>query len=240
MPPEGFAWAFLPKDTKLSKIKPVAKVTNAFYDAEILYMDHHIGQFLEKLKAYNLYENTLIIVTADHGELLGEHGKFGHGHHLYQEELHVPLLLKYPSKEVSPNRTDIPVQLNDIFAIILERVGIGMPQAVQAGSPPQIGHPLLAEVYPVPLSSPDGNWRAIFEGDFKFVWNSKGGHLLFNLTDDPAESVNLAALQPQQAARMLSKMNQYLANLPRPGLASPPQELDESTKKALKSLGYVD
>jgi arylsulfatase A-like enzyme len=239
--PEGFGKTFLPKDTNLIVGQRLSvEERKSLYDAEILYMDHYIGRFLKELKARNLYDKSLIVVTADHGELFGEHDAFSHGDYLYQEEIHVPLLLKYPGLEVSPNRTDVQVQLNDIFAIILERQGISLPPGIQAGVPPQIGHPVLAETYPLAPLSEDGHWRAIFEGDLKFIWNSKGNHLFFHLIDDPGESVNLAAEQPQQAEHLLSKLNQYLAKLPKPGPALPAQQLDESTKKALKSLGYVD
>jgi arylsulfatase A-like enzyme len=240
MPPEGFAFAFLPRDTKLNGREVSVEQINALYDAEILYMDHYLGQLVKYLKAHDLHENTFIIVTADHGELLGEHGMSGHGTHLTQQELHVPLFLKYPSNEVSPGRTDVPVQLNDIFAIILERVGIEKPKNIQAGTPPEVGHPILAEVYPRPALSQEGDWRAIFEGDFKFVWNSKGHNVLFNLRNDPGESDNLVLQLSEKAARMLLTMNEYLTKLPKPGPPAPAQEVDESTKRALKSLGYVN
>jgi arylsulfatase A-like enzyme len=239
-PPEDFAKAFLPKDANLDALKPTAENKNAVYDAEILYMDHYIGQLLKELKADNLYDNTWIIVTADHGELLGEHNIFGHGKHLYQEELHIPMLLKYPYGEVSPTRTELPIQLNDIFAIILERLGIALPQRIQASVPPVIGHPVLAEVYPLPVISKRGDWRAIFQEDLKFIWNSKGKHMLFNLKYDPNENVNIVRRDHQQAGMMMAQMEAYLKTLPKPGTPAPAQELDEDTKKALKSLGYVE
>jgi arylsulfatase A-like enzyme len=238
--PEGFSRAFLPKSTDLSGRKPTLEEYIALYDSEILYMDHYIGLLLSKLKADNLYDETMIIVTADHGELFGEHGHFGHGKHLYQEEIHVPLFIKYPGGEVLPSRTDVQVQLNDIMAIILERLGIPIPQGIQAGVPPQIGHPLLSEVSSLPAFSPYGAWRAIFGGDFKFTWNSKGNNLLFNLKDDPRENKNLVNDKPGLAKRMMSDLNQYLEKLPEPGPASEAQDLDEDTKKALRSLGYIE
>ena len=61
-------------------------------------MDRYVGHLLDQMKADGLYDNALIIVTADHGELLGEHGKFGHGNYLHQEEIHVPLFIKYPAR----------------------------------------------------------------------------------------------------------------------------------------------
>jgi arylsulfatase A-like enzyme len=239
-PPEGFALRFLPKGTNFTGREPTLEETNALYDAEILYMDHYIGRFLQKLKVENLYNDTLIIVTSDHGELFGEHGKFGHGHYLYQEELHVPLFIKYPAGEVSPKRTDLRAQLTDILPMIYERVGITIPGNIQGTSPSQIKHPIIAETYPLPLISKDGSWQSIFEGDFKFIWNSKNQHMLFNLKDDPEENVNIIVQDSKRTERMWAQMEQYLAKLPKPGLAVPAGEPDDQTKEALKSLGYVN
>jgi arylsulfatase A-like enzyme len=239
-PPEGFAFRFLPKDTNFVGRKPTLKENNALYDAEILYMDHYIGWLLQKLKVDNLYNNTLIIVTSDHGELFGEHGKFGHGHYLYQEELHVPLFIKYPAGEVSPRRTDLRLQLTDILPMICERVGITIPGNIQGASPSQIKHPIIAETYPLPLISKDGSWKSIFEGDFKFIWNSKEQHMLFNLKDDPEENVNIIGQDSKRTEGMMTQLEQYLAKLPKPGLAVPAGEPDDQTKEALKSLGYVE
>jgi len=182
----------------------------------------------------------MIIVTADHGELFGEHGKHGHGRSLFQEEIHVPLIVKYPGTEVGSCRTDMPVQLNDIMAMILKRLGLPLPAGIQAGVPPQIGHPLLAEAYPLEGLSREGHWRAFFEGDFKFLWNSKGNSLLFNLKDDPNEEKNLITLDPNRMQNMLSNLNRYLAKLPAPGPASATGEIDKKTLNALKGLGYIE
>lgn len=239
IPPEGFAKVFKP-ETFLVRGRPTRESYNALYDAEILYVDHYIGQFLKKLKEYNLYDKTMIIVTADHGELMGEHNKFRHGYDLYQQEIHIPMLIKYPHGEVSPARTATQVQLVDIMAIILERLKIDIPDGCQGNFPPNLGHPIVSEVSPLPMEAVNGNWRAIYDGDFKFIWNSKGNHLLFNLKNDPGEKVNLS-FQRQRADQMLSKLNRYMSNLPAPGpVAEQQQQLDEKTKNALKSLGYVN
>jgi arylsulfatase A-like enzyme len=239
-PPEVFALRFLPKGTNFAGRKPILAETNALYDAEILYMDHYIGQFLQKLRADNLYDNTLIIVTSDHGELFGEHGKFGHGHYLYQEELHVPLFIKYPAGEVLPKRTDLRLQLTDILPMICERVGITIPGNIQGTSPSQIKHPIIAETYPLPHFTKDGSWQSIFEGDFKFIRNSKDQHMLFNLKNDPEENVNIIGQDSKRTERMMTQLKQYLAKLPKPGPAVPAGEPDDQTKEALKSLGYVN
>ena len=242
MPPQAALQMFLPNEPR-SKNSPMPsgspERTRARYDAEILYMDHQIGRLLDKLKAYKLYESTLIIVTADHGELLGEHGRHGHGQHLWQEELHVPLFVKYPSKEVAAISKDDRAQLTDVLPMVCKRLGLSTPNGIQGGLPPETGHPVIAEVYPLSKLSREGDWRAIFDGDLKFLWNSKGNHQLFDLGDDPAEKNNLIKRQPARAEKMLVRLKNYVAKLPSPGPAAPVQQLDEHTKKALKSLGYV-
>jgi len=239
-PPMSFASTFFPAGTNPIGRELTTHELISLYDGEILYMDHYIGKLIHKLKVDNLYDNTLIIITADHGEMFGEHGISGHCNTLYQEEIHVPLFIKYPGTEVAPSRTDEPIQLNDIMAIILERLNMKMPQNIQAGVPPKIGHPVLAETYPLSVASSRGHWRAIFEGDLKFIWNSKGNHLLFNIRDDIYEQHNLATVKPDLVKSMTDDLNQYLAKLPKPGSPSVTQDLDENTKKALRSLGYVE
>jgi arylsulfatase A-like enzyme len=239
-PPIEYAKKFLPENTNLQGRNTILEERVALYDAEIFYMDYFIGALVASIKQNRLYENSMIIITSDHGELFGEHGKHGHGSYLFQEEIHVPLIVKYPGTEIAPDQTDIPVQLNDIMAMILTRLGLPLPAGIQAGVPPQIGHPLLAEAYPLEALSQDGHWRAFFEEDFKFLWNSKGNSLLFNLKDDPHEGKNLITQDPNRAKNMLSEMNRYLAQLPEPEPAAVAGEIDKSTIQALKGLGYVE
>jgi arylsulfatase A-like enzyme len=163
----------------------------------------------------------------------------GHGESLSEPELHVPFLVKYPAGEKAPGRSDAPVQTLDVFALILERLGLPRPPEAQAGVPPAVGHPLVAEVETLPFASPDGDWRALYDKHHKFLWNSKGNHQLFDLEVDPGEEVNLVARAPERAKKMDELLNRYLASLPRPGAAGPPAALDEETLRTLKSLGYV-
>ena len=242
-PPDGFAYRFLSEGTQVAgpetKNRTLRELRD-LYDAEILYMDHHIGLLLDGLKQLDLYDNTWIITAADHGEMLGEHGRVGHCHRLYQEEIHIPQFIKYPHGEVPPGRTDVPVQLTDILPTILHRLDIPNPEGIQGGLPPDIGHPIVAEMYSLEFGRKDGDSRAIFDGDFKYVWNSKGDHALYNLGDDPREEVNLVDKHPQQAKAMESQLNTYLASLPRPRSPGPQKILDEETQRALKSLGYLE
>jgi arylsulfatase A-like enzyme len=231
-PPKKFSAAFSrslgEKPTKEDKI-------NAYYDGEILYMDHFIGLVLDLLKVFNVYENTWIIVTADHGELLGEHGMVRHSKSLYQEEVYIPLMMKYPKGEVKPYRSDMLIQLIDILPTICKRLNITMPEGIQGMAPPGIEHPIIAETYCI-----DYTMRAIFRGNYKFIWKSNGVHMLFNLKDDPSENNNLIKQDVGHAKSLEDDLKNYLSGLPNPGQAGTLQKVDNDTQEALKSLGYIE
>ncbi|MCQ9206269.1 MAG: sulfatase-like hydrolase/transferase [Omnitrophica bacterium] len=93
------------------------------YDGEILYMDHMIGQFLGELKRYGLADNTVIVVTSDHGEGFFEHGFCGHGHTLYNEEIDIPLIIKVPESIGLKGAVYRKVGLIDILPSIMHVIG---------------------------------------------------------------------------------------------------------------------
>lgn len=238
--PEGFAARFLPEGTRFQSRKPTTAELNALYDAEILYMDHYIGKLLEVLRTQGLYEDTWIIVTADHGELMGEHGKMGHGDFLTQQEIHIPLFMKYPRKEVKPTTLKERVQLPDILPTICERLGIATSSEIQGQSLSKVKHPLVAEAYPIEISSNLGHWRALIDGDFKLLWNSEDHHALYNLKDDPGEESNLYQRDPDRAEAMMKRLEQYLTQLPKPTRSNDTEEIiDPETAESLQNLGYI-
>src|SRR5262245_65578196 len=97
-------------------------------------MDEALGGLIAALKARGRYENALIIVTADHGELLGEHGFVGHmGRMLYEPLLHVPMVVKYPGAGHPRGRIDTPVQTLDVTPTALTEARAAVPTAVQGG-----------------------------------------------------------------------------------------------------------
>lgn len=210
------------------------------YDGEVLYMDYHIGLLLDHLKEVELYERTWIIVTADHGELLNEHGTSGHGSSLYQQEIAIPLLIKYPSGVIAPHRSDRAIQQTDILPMLLDRLGIPRPEGVTGGIPRRIDHPTFAEVYPLDEMSSDGAWLAIFEGRYKLLWNSLGRHQLFDLRTDPDELHNLARAEPERVRDMALAITEFLDLQPRPAAPGDRELVDEETRRALQSLGYLE
>jgi arylsulfatase A-like enzyme len=106
----------------------------ALYDGEITYWDNHLGQMLTYLNGIHLLSNALVILTADHGDMFGEHGKWTHGNCLYEEVLRVPLVMRYPGI-VSPGTVvNQPVQSMDLMPTILDWLEIAPPSGLQAVS----------------------------------------------------------------------------------------------------------
>jgi arylsulfatase len=104
----------------------------ALYDGEIKYCDDRLGEMLAALQARQLLDNTLVVLTADHGDMFGEHGKWNHTNCLYEEVLRVPLFMRY-SGVISPGRVvDTPVQNMDLMPTILDWTGIPIPPTMQA------------------------------------------------------------------------------------------------------------
>jgi arylsulfatase A-like enzyme len=128
-----------------------SKYATAPYDGEIAYVDSTVGKFLNDLRTRGLYDGALIAVMADHGEALGEHGEDTHGFFLYDETIHVPLLIKLPGAASAENSTagkkiENRVGLVDVLPTILQAVKIPVPQEVQ-------GESLLSLLIPKPAPS---------------------------------------------------------------------------------------
>ena len=93
------------------------------YDDSIRYFDNSFGRMLDILQARGVLDKTIVILVSDHGEELWDHGTFGHGHSLYQDVLHVPLMIRYPAL-LAPERVKFPVHLLDVAPTVLRLAGI--------------------------------------------------------------------------------------------------------------------
>lgn len=238
MPPEEFVGRHVMPEM-LADPGLADLVDQRMYDAEIDYMDHHVGRLLDGLKEMGLYEKTWIIVTADHGELLGEHGKWGHGYYLTEQELRIPLIVKYPFGEEPPRRDSTRVSLVDLLPVVVTRLGLDLPGDIQGTV--DFRHPMVAEVYPLPTPAGEGSWRVLYEDPYKFLWNSLGTHSLYDIERDPAEDVDLSARMSDRAARMSEDLTRYLESLPSPGTSDAESvRVDVETQEQLRSLGYTN
>lgn len=208
------------------------------YDGEIAYMDSEIARLLDGCEELGVADGTIVAVTADHGELFGEHGRLGHGTSLYQEEIRVPLLIKPAGGKNPPKRVGTATHQIDVMPMLLTQMGIEIPISVQGTAEPR-PRPLVSEVYPLPLASVDGSWQALLARDYKLLKNGDGNDMLFKLNEDPNERDNRIEREPMVAEQMKRYLERHLQALPEPGDAGPPRALDAETEEALRSLGYI-
>lgn len=176
------------------------------YDGEIRLTDRLIGSILDALSARGLTERTMIVVTADHGEELLDHGARGHGHTLYQELLHVPLLVRFLHAQFRGQVTR-RVRTLDLMPTILDTLGIAPPAGLDAVSlvPLLRGEPMPAEserAFAEFVSTP-GEQKAVLLGHEKLVLTQwSGATALFDLTNDPREHEDRSAAMPERAAAL--------------------------------------
>jgi len=138
------------------------------YDTEIGYDDHYIGQLIKKIKEFGLYDDSLIIFMADHGESFGEHDYFTHGRKLYNSCLHVPLIVKLPGNENADAMIERNVSLLDIAPTILSQLGIPTPEDMEGED----------------LFNPKDKERVLYFEAYKGVVDSSKGEL-FHLKVSP-------------------------------------------------------
>lgn len=193
------------------------------YDAEIRYVDTSLGDFFDFLRTAKLFDSSLLVLSADHGEGLREHGSWTHSATLFDSEVHVPLLIKYPS-QTKGERVSFPVQSIDIFPTIVDTVGVKADVLpALRGRSLRTGRPTLA------FAKWEG-WEMARDRDWKLI-NRRGKKMLFDLSKDSAELQNLYDSEPEIRGRL----EQALRDRFDPGVVKE----DEATLERLRQLGYV-
>lgn len=226
------------------------------YDGEIRYVDEIFGEVLEALRRSGRFGSSLIVVTSDHGESLGEHGySFEHGEYLYDGTLRVPLMIKLPSGEYGGRRAPWDVSLIDVMPTLLEAVGISaeglqgsdLVRALREEKAPrdeifaETGRSFFAENPRRYLPGLAGHWTSLRDERWKLIRIPKpdgDDHELYDLQVDPRELHDLYSDDRSEAKRLKTALERWLTEerLPR---ESPPALADE-TQARLRALGYLD
>jgi arylsulfatase A-like enzyme len=213
------------------------------YRGEVRQADANVGEVLDALKRLGLYDDALVVFTSDHGEEFWEHGGFEHGHALYEELLHVPLLIKLPGASMHARIKD-RVPLESVFPTILEASGL----APDDGLPRPLA--LLSEAGRSDLDRDFVSEGIIYYGaQVAMTRNGKkyvrslvtGEEALYDLANDPAERNSIAASSPA----LLAEMRDRLAAMPgvETGVSAQDAvepEMDPSMLRNLKALGYAE
>ena len=216
------------------------------YDGEIAYLDYNIMKLIERLKELDLYENSLIIITSDHGEAFGEKNLLGHGVSVYQDQVYVPLIIKYPHSNNGHVVNDIVTSI-DIMPTIMDVLGFVKPEYMLGWSlvkdEPGNSRDIVSESFPRGMLS---SWnpkfsrvaRALFSGQYKFISSTVGKRELYNLGSDPDERENLYKSDERISMELEERLNNWLITVK--AESSSPAKLDKSAIDRLKTLGYVN
>lgn len=207
------------------------------YTASMIEIDGFVTRLLATLEDRGLRENTLVVLTADHGENLNDHGYTGHGRTLYDEELHVPLVFVHP--ELEGQSVDAQVRTIDIAPTILDIIGIDSPESFEGESlsPALHGGPIddrdvFATAYPEFSDA-----AAVRSGEYKLIRDGDE-YELYDLTADPGETSDLSDDDDYSSVRatLAGKLHSWANE----GTAAEEQRIDARTEEMLEDLGYID
>ena len=234
------------RDGKPAPPKLQAQVT-ACYDLGIANADLAVGELVAELRRRGLYEDTLLIVTSDHGEYLGEHGLVEHSKDVYEPALHVPLVLKQPGGTAGAVDESL-LSLADL------------PRLVAGGLPGPLRDELHAH-FPLLLErdftlaeislSRERDMRSSYAARFrrqrqayyadghKLILSTDGQHELYDLAVDPDETMNLYETRAPLAQTLTAALEAYVAEHPAEFAAGEAPEFDAAAMQALIDLGYA-
>jgi arylsulfatase A-like enzyme len=219
----------------------------ALYEAEIAYNDAQFRVLLNSLRERGLERSTIVVLTADHGEEFHDHGRWQHGFTLYEEQLHVPLVMRLPSTSPIGRKRSDPVQHIDLMPTLLHVAGVGPPAGL-AGTV-LIGHDgsdLLAPPNRAVFAVLERHPRfrkvdSVVKGRFKLIRNqvydlARPRLELFDIAADPAELRDVAARYPVVSGWLETLLDRARdVNVFRTSAA----DLDLETEQALRALGYL-
>jgi len=223
------------------------KQLEALYDGHIRYVDDMIANTMDEVWKVGSREEWIVVLTSDHGEAFLEHGDQGHNTQVYEEMVHIPLVITAPGSPLPVgSEVQTPVSILDIGPTLRELTGLVAPDQPQDG---QSMLPLIDDAtrdprrrfffssrYPKEL---DGEpwWTAVRLGDYKLL-RSENGIELYDLARDPLEAHDLKDEQPVRAAAMATMLSDWRAGGARGEAVT--GEIPQDALDQLRNLGYVD
>jgi choline-sulfatase len=207
------------------------------YDLELAYVDQVLGRFRTALQSSGLWDKSLIILTSDHGEGLGDHGEPGHGYFIYNSTMHVPFIVHWPRGGSYPRRVSEPAGLIDLAPTVLDVLRLPAPKAFKGASLLARRERTIYGESPFAKGVGAAPLRYLVSGPYKYI--DAPAPEMYDLIKDPRELVNVWSAQQAEAARMKARIATITAGFPHPGdrPAGPP--VSDSTREMLRSLGYT-
>lgn len=218
---------------------------NRPYVGEIAYTDSQLARLWQYLEEENLIENTILIFASDHGESLGAHKENAHGFFIYQESVHVPLIIVTPFESLFGLSRSTVVSLVDIFPTMLEMANIPVPSLSQGKSL----QPLLfkdqndpeafaySETFYPRFHYGWSELTSIQDGQYKLIVAPQLE--LYDLEKDPQESTNLLDIEPREARRLKDLIDVFMEETEKNALKLDYSQMDEDSRQKLAALGYL-
>jgi arylsulfatase A-like enzyme len=236
------------------------KLINA-YDGEIRYMDHELGRLYEQCEKSGLNQDTLWIVTGDHGQGLGQHDWIDHQVRIYNEAIHVPLIFHFASGTVPAGRENTPVELVDIFPTVADLLGEGeskeaeqlqgrtlVPFFSAGGKSTFTERPLQGFAFSQRALMGDreefqelwdpGKLFSLQDSNYKYLYRTEGDPEFYDLQADWCETDNLAGEGGEAEENLREKIIAKIRCLEKTRQASAAEPVDEKMREALRELGY--
>jgi arylsulfatase A-like enzyme len=216
------------------------------YDGEIVHLDDQLGKLFADLERRGLYDDTLIVLTADHGEEFHEHGGWWHGTTLYDEQIGVPLIVKPPKGGTGRVVEELTTTL-DVAPTILRATGVAPPVVMQ-------GHVLPLDAAPAPMREHvyaeedfEGNvLQAVRGRTWKFIIANQGNprglapEELYDVASDPKETKNLASQDPTHREEMRAALGRMTLEAKAHAGKGATTSIDGAARERLKALGYLE
>lgn len=235
------------------------KTWRELYLAEVAYTDYHMGQLIDWLRETERLDDTLVVVTADHGENLGEHSLLNHQYCVYDTLLQVPLVIRYPQLLASGQSVGHAVQTLDLFATMLEVAGVA-PSSVPSRSllsntpspfivseygtphPPHTDALARFDLQPKDLVRFGRGFTSLRTETHKLIAGTDNSMELYDLGRDPGEEHNIAAQQLDLVAALSSQLEQWrsVQEIDVDGTADETVHFDSEVEQRLHDLGYLE
>ena len=239
MPPPPYHLEF-GSDQPVDPLNPKEEIKSLLYDRSLVFLDAHLARVLEHLEARGQLDDTVVIVTADHGEAFGEHGTWTHAWTLHEEVLKVPLYIK----PIGPREVEVvedPISGVDVFPLAMSLLGFGAPPELRGGG-------VIGEWYHGLASPAVSEWGkrtghkveadllAWLEGDVKYIVDSMGTVKAYDLKVDPGELQPLELTEAQKATAIEKAESWWKVH---PPVSTGEVTISEDDAERLKALGYT-
>jgi arylsulfatase A-like enzyme len=252
-------WKFLAGELSLNEGD--FEALREMYAGEIAVTDRYVDAIVEALEKEGILDDTLLIVTSDHGENIGDHGMIDHALSMYDTTVRVPLVIRYPERFEAGAVVDDLVSLVDVVPTILDASELidesnrervehrslcsnrreRRPFVVAENDRPVNAVRLLSEMFPgFDTTSIDRPLRMIRTDRHKLIWPIGGEPEVYDLERDPNEKIDITGVHPELEEVLTEQLRQWMSTVESGPSTRPLESLDEEALERLRSLGYVE